>query len=209
MAAVALYDHVPNTPQRELERVVRSWWNGKIVPALKSGRGVIARDDAYALWELLHTVRDNTNIDLRELPRFFKEYPIEHLITHYPAIYEAPENEYRIGLTRKAGEPDLQLAALSRAVEMEMVALDVNAPESQVLQGWLMHDRFMLRGTFGAPYEFRGRIPINPGLPLHLAADQPQSEFRQTARPLKLADDVMVGLFDGVMQMFSKAASRR
>ena len=57
-------------------------------PALKAGKSVVARDDAYALWELLHAVRDNTNLDLREtVPRFFKDFPIEHLISHYPAIY--------------------------------------------------------------------------------------------------------------------------
>lgn len=207
MAAVALYDHVPNTPQRELERVVRSWWNGKIVPALKNGRSVIARDDAYALWELLHTVRDNTNIDLREsVPRFFKEYPIEHLLTHYPAIYEAPENEYRIGLTRKTGEPDLQLAALSRAVEMEMVALDVNAPESQVLQGWLMHDRFMLRGTFGAPYEFLWANPYQPGLSYYLVPlIYHNPNFGKLFVRSSWEDDASwFGFFDGVMQMFSE-----
>ena len=49
LAAVALFDEVPQTPQQELERIVRQWWNGKIVPALKGGRSVIPRDDAYAL----------------------------------------------------------------------------------------------------------------------------------------------------------------
>jgi hypothetical protein len=45
-----------------------------------------------------------------------------------------------------------------------MVALDVNAAETQVLQGWPMHDHFMLRGTFGAPYEFLWANPYQPGL---------------------------------------------
>src|SRR5260370_30247412 len=35
LAAVALFDHVPQAPQRELERVVRNWWFGKMAPALK------------------------------------------------------------------------------------------------------------------------------------------------------------------------------
>src|SRR5438270_966175 len=107
LAAVALFDHVPQAPQRELERVVRNWWGGKIVPALKGGHSVIARDDAYPLFELLHAIRDSTNLDLREtVPRFFKDYPVEHLMSYYPAVYEGPENEYRIGLMRSAGEPD-------------------------------------------------------------------------------------------------------
>ena len=63
---------------------------------------MVPRDDAYALWELLHAVRDNTNLDLREnVPHFFKDFPIEHLLSHYPATYPAAENEYRIGVTKK------------------------------------------------------------------------------------------------------------
>ena len=86
LAAVALFDEVPDAPGRELERVVRQWWEGAIVPALKSGANPIARDDAYALYELLHAVRDNIKVDLRESnPGFFKDFPIEHLLSYYPA----------------------------------------------------------------------------------------------------------------------------
>jgi len=169
LAAVALFDHVPQAPQRELEGVVRNWWNGKLAPALENGRGVVARDDAYPLFELLHAMRDNTMLDLRErCPRFFKDFPIEHLVSHYPAVYETPENQFRMGPPLKPDQPDLRLAALSRAAELAMVAYDVNAAESQVLQGWLMHDHFILRGTFGAPYEFLWANPYQPGLSYYL-----------------------------------------
>ena len=165
LAAIALFDHVPESPGRELERIVRGWWEHTIVPALEDGRSVIARDDAYPLFELLHAVRDATNTDLREsVRRFFKDFPIEHLLSHYPASFPAADNEYRIGAARTIGEPNLRLAALSRAAELAMVAFDVNAPESQVLQGWLMHDRFLLRGPFGSPYEFLWANPYQPGL---------------------------------------------
>jgi hypothetical protein len=165
MASIALFDHVQQAPSRALERSVRGWWDGQVVPALESGGDVIARDDAYPLFEMLHAVRDTTNVDMRDADRqFFRDYPIEHLITHYPASYPAAENEYRIGASTSAGEPDLRLAALSRAAEMAMVAYDVNAPSSQVLQGWLMHDRFVMRGAFGAPYEFLWANPYQPGL---------------------------------------------
>ena len=43
LAAVALYDHVPQAPERELERVVRTWWLGRMAPALKAGRSVVPR----------------------------------------------------------------------------------------------------------------------------------------------------------------------
>jgi hypothetical protein len=168
LAAIAIYDHVPQVPQRELERTVRQWWEGRIVPALKSGTSAIARDDAYALWEMMHAIRDNTNIDMREsVPHFFKDFPIEHLLSYYPASFEGPDNQYRIGIS-KNGEPDLHNAALSRAAELEMVALDTNAAESQLLQGWLMHDHFALRGPFGAPYEFLWANPYQPGLSYNL-----------------------------------------
>jgi hypothetical protein len=45
-----------------------------------------------------------------------------------------------------------------------MVAFDTNAPETQVLQGWLMNDRFLMRGAFGIAYEFLWANPYQPGL---------------------------------------------
>jgi hypothetical protein len=204
--AIALFDHVPQTPQRELDRAVRQWWTQRMVTALKSGRHVISRDDAYPLWELMHALRDSTNLDLREsVPKFFKEFPIEHLISHYPAIWQAPENEYRIGASVKTAEPEARSAALSRAAELAMVAMDVNAAESQVLQGWLMHDKFMLKSTFGAPYEFLWANPYQPGLsyyhvPLIFHSEEYGRLFvRSTWDP----DADWFGYFDGAMQIFT------
>src|SRR5262249_15321323 len=155
------------TPQRELIRVVREWWAGRIVPALDAGRMAISRDDAYPLFELLHALRDTTVLDLREsAPRFFKDYPIDHLMSHYPGVYESAESASRIGaaVPPPPGEPDVRAAALSRAAELAIVAYDTNAAPGQVLQGWLMHDKFMLRTPFGAPYEFLWANPYLPGL---------------------------------------------
>ena len=211
LAAVALYDHVPQIPQRELERVVHDWWGRKIAPALTSGRSVIPRDDAYALFELLHAVRDSANLDLREsAPHFFKQFPIEHLMSYYPPPYPGPDSEYYIGIARNAGEPDLRKAALSRAADLAMVAYDTNAPESQILQGFAMHDRFILRGTFGAPYEFLWANPYQPGLSYTLAplvyynADFGRlfvrSNWDESAR--------WFGYFDGMMQVFEDGQVR-
>ncbi len=205
MAAIVLFDHVPQTPQRELERVVHKWWEGGLIPALKAGRDAVPRDDAYALLELLHAMRDNTNIELREsFPRYFKDFPIEHLLTYYPAVFPGPDGDYYIGAERQPGDPDLRLAALSRAAELSMVAYDVNAQETQVLQGWLMHDKFMLRGTFGAPYEFLWANPYQPGLSYYLA---PLVYYNSDAGKLFVRsswDDGArwFGYFDGVMQLF-------
>ena len=194
-------------PSGTLDTIVHQWWEREMVPGLRAGKSVVPRDDAYALWELLHAVRDNTNLDLREsVPQFFKDFPIEHLMSYYPASYPAAENEYRIGITRKIGDPDLQAAALSRAAELAMVALDVNAAESQVLQGWLMHDRFMLRGTFGAPYEFLWANPYQPGLSYyHVPLIYHNADFGKLFVRSSWEDDAeWFGYFDGAMQMFSQ-----
>src|ERR1700691_2585368 len=166
LAAVALSGHPPDLPEREIDQVVHKWWEGEILPAINSGREALARDDAYALMEILHAVRDNFNQDLREAaPRFFTDLPMVQLLSYYPATFPAGENDYRIPASPHAGgEPDLRRAALSRAAELSMVAFDSNAPGSQILQGWLMNDHFMLRGTFGAPYEFLWANPYQPGL---------------------------------------------
>jgi len=45
-----------------------------------------------------------------------------------------------------------------------MVASDPNSNETQYAQGFLMQDRFIMRDTFGAPYEFLWANPYQPGL---------------------------------------------
>ncbi len=206
LAAVALFDEVPQAPQKELERLVKQWWGGKIIPALKAGRDVIPRDDSYALLELFHAVRDTTNLDLREsASAFFKEFPIEHLMSYYPAAFPGPENDYYIGAERKPSEPDLKLATFSRAADMAMVAFDVNAPETQVIQGWLMHDKFMLRGTLGAPYEFLWANPYQPGLSYyHVPLIYYNPDYGRLYIRSSWEDSAAwFGYFDGAMQSFS------
>ena len=59
-----------------------------------------------------------------------------------------------------------------------MVSFDTNAQENQFLQGWLIQDRFMLRGELGSPYEFLWANPYQPGLSffhLPLIFHDPQS----------------------------------
>lgn len=209
LAAVTLYDHVPDVPPRELERI-RGWWNRRVVAALAAGRDPIARDDAYPLLELFHAIRDNTGLDLRESqPAFFKDFPIDHLLSYYPAAWPAPENDYYIGATRRTGDPDLRLAALSRAADLAMVAFDVNAPETQFLQGWLMHDRFLLRSAFGVPYEFLWANPYQPGLSYyHVPLIFYSPDFgRLFIRSSWEEDATWFGRFDGVMQLFSKGSA--
>jgi hypothetical protein len=211
LAAVALYDEVPQTPQKELDRIVHVWWEREIAPALKAGRDIIKRDDAYALYELLHAIRDNAILDLRESARqFFKDFAIEHLMSYYPAVYEGPDTSYYIGARPKLGEPDLTLAALSRAADLAIVAYDVNAAESQVLQGWAMHDKFILKGVFGAPYEFLWANPYLPGLSYyHVPLVYHNPELGKLyARSNWDAGATWFGYFDGVMQLFEDGRPR-
>jgi len=211
LAAVALYDHVPEAPERELERVVRLWWLGRMAPALQAGGGVVPRADAYALYEILHALLDNTNVDLRDgCPAFFRDFPIGHLMSYYPAPYAAPENDYYMGAGREIGDPDPRQAALSRAAELAMVAYDTNAPSSQVLQGWLTHDRFLMRSAFGIPYEFLWANPYQPGLSYY---DVPLVYHNPEAGRLFIReswDDTAIwfGAFDGVLQ-FSQGGHTR
>lgn len=205
LAAVALFDHLPDIPNRELERVVRNWWGAKMAPALAAGHSAVPREDAYALWELLHAIRDGANIDLRESsPRFFKAFPIEHLMSYYPAAFRGEDNDFRVGVSEKSGEPDLAQATLSRAADLAMVAYDTNADESQYLQGWLMHDNFMLRSTLGAPYEFLWANPYQPGLSFTLL---PLIFHNAESGHLFVRSDwddsaAWFGYFDGIAQLF-------
>ena len=209
LAAIALADHLPEASQSELDRAIHNWWRGEMAPALEAGRNVVSRDDLYPLYEILHAVHDNFNIDLRESAvKFFKALPIYDLASYYPATYPAPENEYRIPATRGAGEPDVRRAAMARAAELAMVPYDPNAPETQLLQGWLMHDNFMLRGTLGAPYEFLWANPYHPGLAYYLAPLVFHDELFGRLFIRSSWDDSArwLGFFDGELQLFENGS---
>jgi hypothetical protein len=153
--AIALDDNVA------LERLVKDWWRKQVAPALLSGQRVISHAEIYPLLELMHVIRDNLNIDLREDARaYFLDLPAERLLSYYPPTYPAPENDFHIPY----GPPDLRIAALTRAAELSLVAYEPNSTETQFLQGWLMHDRFLMRGVFGIAYEFLWANPYQPGL---------------------------------------------
>jgi hypothetical protein len=156
LVAIVLEDHVT------LERLVKEWWRKQIAPALLSGQRVISHAEIYPLMELLHAIRDNLNIDLREDARgYFRDLPAERLLSYYPPTYPAPENDFHIPF---GPAPDLRIAAMTRAAELSLVAYDSNSTETQFVQGWLMHDRFIMKGVFGAPYELLWANPYQPGL---------------------------------------------
>src|SRR6266576_1054901 len=66
----------------------------KLIAASDRNKGVPAERD-YALFEVLHAVRENVNLNLlAPVPGYFKGLPIFHLLTYYPATFAAPEGEY-------------------------------------------------------------------------------------------------------------------
>jgi hypothetical protein len=168
LALIAIADdsHPEEAPLKEL---IRQWWRTEYAPALVAGRATPPLPDLYPLLEILHAIRDNLQIDLRDAaPGYFAHLPDYLVMGNYPAPYRAPENEFRIpmdpGGIDPSKSPDLNRAALARAAGLSMVAYDSNGLENQFLQGWLIQDRFSLMTPFGAPYEYLWANPYQPGL---------------------------------------------
>lgn len=204
LAAIVLAGHADPVSTAGVQSFFGQRWN-PLMRELHAGRDPFPRAQLFALYEIMHAVRDNLSADLRDqFPKYFKELPLEHLMAYYPASYPAAENEFRILATKGTGEPDLRLAALARAAELAMVAFDANAPETQVLQGWLMNDRFLMRGPFGIPYEMLWANPYQPGLsyyhvPLVFHDDRMGRLFVRSSWE---DSATWVGFFDGQLQMF-------
>jgi len=149
-----------------LYQAVIQWWRNTEAASLMAGNSGLENADIYPFTEFAHVVRDNLQIDVRDdIPPIFRDVSLDRILSYYPAPYPAPENEYHIPYYTGKGEPDLKLAALTRAGELALVAFESNAQEMQFLQGWLLRDRFILRGSFGVPYEFLWANPYQPGLP--------------------------------------------
>ncbi|MCS7042746.1 MAG: hypothetical protein NZR01_08135 [Bryobacteraceae bacterium] len=203
-AALALADAEPRASEAALRFVVESWWQKTVVPQLRRGASVFAtREELYAMVELLHALRDNLRIDLREgLGQWFEELPPLLILSYYPQPWPAPENEYRIPAYWTPGEPDLREAAYSRAAELALVAYDTNAKAHQFLQGWLMIDRFLMRGEFGIAYEFFWANPYQPGLSFTYMPDLFHGRGQLLVRSGWEEDAAWFGYWDGRAQLF-------
>ena len=205
-AAVVLADAQPATSEKALEAVFDGFWNG-FVASLRNGKATVSNADAYALLEILHAVRDNLNFDLREtFPEWFREYPLIHLLAHYPAPWPAAENEFRIPAdeTIEKTGPDVRKATLSRAAELAMVAYDANGASSQLLQGWAINDRFLMRGAYGILYELLWANPYQPGLSYYHAPLALHDEIggQLFVRSSWEDDASWIGFFGGQLQLF-------
>jgi hypothetical protein len=169
LALIAIADDSKHSEEAPLTDLIQHWWRAAFVHALAEGRTAPPLSDFYALIEMMHAVRDNLKIDLRDdAPEYFARLPIYLVAANYPAPYRAPENEFRIPMfesgAQESAQPDLTRAALARTSGLALVALDNNSLENQYLQGWLIQDRFSMLTLFGAPYEFLWANPYQPGL---------------------------------------------
>jgi hypothetical protein len=214
LAAIALNDAQPDAAEKALREVFEGFWLAAFVASLREAKSRVPNAEACAMMELLHAVRDNINFDLRDtFPKWFRDYPVIHLMAHYPAPWPASENEFRVPADReiqKSG-PDITKAALSRAAELAMVAYDSNSPETQLLQGFLMNDRFLMRGTFGIPYELMWANPYQPGLSYyHVPLAQHDEIGGQLFVRSSWEDDASwIGFFEGQLQLFRDGAVTR
>ncbi len=91
-----------------------------------------------------------------------------------------------------------------------MLAYDSNALDNQYLQGWLMHDRFLLRSALGAPYEFLWANPYHPGLSYY---NLPLSFHDEMSGKLFVRsswddDAKWLGYFGGQLQLFENGQPR-
>jgi len=207
LAAIAVADDNQHSEEPVLRETVEKWWRGQIAPGLLEGRMTVPLDELYALAEMMHAVRDNLTIDLREgAPDYFKDLAKYQILGNYPAPLASAENEYRIPVYKGAGQPNTDRAALARVAGLSMVAYDNNALENQFLQGWLIQDRFMLQGIYGAPYEFMWANPYQPGLSYY---QMPVLYHNKHSGALFLRSDweedaVWFGLYEGEAQLFQE-----
>ena len=213
-AAVVLSEAEPAASERAIQAILDGFWNTNLIPALRSARESIPNPDAFALLEIMHAIRDNLNYDLREtFPKWFEQYPVLHLIAHYPAPWPGSDNEFRIAAdeTIETRGPDTRKATLSRAAELAMVAYDANTASSQLLQGWLMNDRFLMRGTEGIVHELLWANPYQPGLSYQHISLALHDEIGGQLYVRSSWDDdaAWAGYFRGQLQLFQNGAVTR
>lgn len=205
LAAVALADDYPKASADALRWVHGKWWAHQIAK-IKKGNIPAAHRDALAFVEILYSFEKALQLDLREgAMEFFRDYPIWHLLRHYPASLPGGENDYRVPAFAGDGQPDPDTCARSRVAELAMVALDTNAEASQYLQGWLLSPRFRMRSAYGAPYEFLWCNPYQPSLSyFYLPLYQHLPAFGTLLVRSSWEENASwFGLIDGKMQYFT------
>ena len=207
LAAIAISEGRAAVSEKALRELYESFWMKTFIPGLLSAKLHVPNPEANALIELMHAFRDNLDFDLRDTcGKWYKDYGPIHILAHYPEPFPASENEYRIPADAQLDQhgPDITKATLSRAAELAMVAYDSNAAETQLLQGFVMNDRFLMRGTLGIAYELMWADPYQPGLSYYhvplVAHDSIGGELY--VRSTWEDDAQWLGFFGGQLQLF-------
>jgi len=205
LAAIAIADRLPDHGNAILGGLIQNWWRGVVAKRIARGQPAAPREQYYAMFEMMHAIRDNLRVELREAaPAYFRTLPIDDLAGHYPPALPTAENEYRVPVYVREGDPDVTDATMARAAELAMVAYDDNARESQYVQGWLMQDRFVMQSGLGCVYEFLWANPYQPGLsyfqvPLVFHDTTTGHVFARTSWD---EDAAWLGYFEGHLQLY-------
>ncbi len=214
LAAIVLSESRQAVSEKALREVYEQFWDRTFIAGVRDAKAHVPNADANAMLELMHAFRDNVNYDLREsFPEWFRDYALLHILAHYPEPFPGAENEYRIPADSELDQrgPDVTKATLSRAAELAMVAFDANANETQLLQGFLMNDKFLMRGTLGISYELMWADPYQPGLSYYhvplVAHDAVGGELY--VRSSWEDDAAWLGFFGGHLQLFANGEVQR
>lgn len=205
LAALALAERQPKLTAGQLQFILGQWWESVAVPSLRSSFVSGDRSDLLAACEILHAVRDNLKVDLRQSDSgLFRDLPLALLLAYYPAPYPGPRGELFLPASRGAAKPDLEQSLAARAAGLCLVSYDGGSEQSQFLQGFLMQDPYQMRDPRGAVYEFLWANPYRPGLsyhhaPLHFHSRALGALF---ARSSWNPDATWLGYLDGELQVY-------
>lgn len=205
LATIAIADRLADHGNTILGSLIQNSWRGLVAKRIAKGQPAAPREQYYAMFEMMHAIRDNLKIELREsAPAYFRTLPIDDLAAHYPPPLPTPENEYRVPVYVREGDPDVTDATMARAAELAMVAYDDNALESQYVQGWLMQDRFTMQSGLGSVYEFLWANPYQPGLSYFLVplVFHDAATGHVFARTSWDEDATWLGYFEGHLQLY-------
>ncbi|MGQ9634165.1 MAG: hypothetical protein ACUVXB_07940 [Bryobacteraceae bacterium] len=205
LVAVALAERQPKLSAGQLQFVLSQWWESAAVPALRASFASGNRNELLAACEILHAVRDNLKLDLRQSePDLFRDLPLALLLAYYPTPYPGARGELFLPAFKDAAKPDLEQAIAARAAGLCLVSYDGGSDQSQFLQGFLMQDPYQMRDPRGTVYEFLWVNPYRPGLsyhhaPLHFHSRALGALF---ARSSWNPDATWLGYLDGELQVF-------
>ncbi len=207
LAAIAVAGDWPGSAAA-LEDLLARGWQREILPKLLRGELTQRGADLVALLEICHATRNNLETDLwQQAHEVFKPLPLVLMLGYYPQPVSSPEGLLRQPASPSTIELDVQVEGpLRRIGEMMLVAYENRLQEFQLLQGWLRHDSYTLKGPLGAVYEFLWLNPYLPGLSFFSAPPLVHDKLggRVFARAGWQEEDLWAGYLQGEFQIFAE-----